>query len=130
VTPVVADLKRWGDDVARAELEKNRHRFSEADYENIEKLVGSVVRKIIGTPMAHLLDVQADAERTLLKAEFVRTLFNLDGLSQDWEGEGSSADPGTEQGHPRAEEHRNGNAPSNGNGAGSDAANGVAGGRL
>ncbi len=87
VTPVVAELKRWGDDVARAELEKNRHRFSDADFENIEKLVGSVVRKIIGTPMAHLLDAQADAERMLLKAEFVRTLFNLDTIESQMNGE-------------------------------------------
>jgi len=78
VTPVVAELKRWGEDVARAELEKNRHRFDPEDFDNVEKLVASVVRKIIGMPVAHLLDARADTERALLKAEFVRLLFNLE----------------------------------------------------
>jgi glutamyl-tRNA reductase len=79
VTPVVAELKRWGEEIARAELEKNRGRFSEGDYENVERLVASVVKKIIGMPMAHLLDAQTDTERVLRKAEYVRLLFNLNG---------------------------------------------------
>ncbi len=91
VTPVVAELKRWGEEIARAELEKNRGRFSEADYENVERLVSSVVRKILGMPMAHLLDAQTDAERVLLKAEYVRVLFNLNA--------GPEADPDVRVGH-------------------------------
>lgn len=79
VTPVVAELKRQSEDIARIELERNRHRFTEEEFRNVEKLVGSVVRKIIGRPMAHLLDAAADREDTLVKAEFVKLLFDLNG---------------------------------------------------
>ena len=77
VTPVVAELKRQSEEIARTELERNRHRFTDEEFRNVEKLVGSVVRKIIGRPMAHLLDAAADREDTLAKAEYVRMLFNL-----------------------------------------------------
>ena len=77
VTPVVAELKRQSEAIARAELDRNRHRFTEEEFRNVEKLVGSVVKKIIGRPMAHLLDAAADREDTLIKAEYVRMLFNL-----------------------------------------------------
>jgi glutamyl-tRNA reductase len=82
VTPVIAELKRRGDEIARAELEKNRHRFDPHSYEHIEKLVGSVVKKILDMPMGHLLDAQSDAARVLLKAEYVKMLFNL-GVESD-----------------------------------------------
>jgi glutamyl-tRNA reductase len=110
VTPVVAELKRWGEEMARAELAKNRHRFDQEDFENVEKLVTSVVKKIIGIPMAHLLDSQADVERALLKAEYVRLLFNLNGSSETAEKEGAVEEI------PQ-EEPRNG-APTNGHGNG------------
>jgi glutamyl-tRNA reductase len=84
VTPVVAELKRQSEEIARAELERNRHRFTDEEFRNVEKLVGSVVKKIIGRPMAHLLDAAANREDTLMKAEYVRVLFNL---SQEKDGE-------------------------------------------
>jgi glutamyl-tRNA reductase len=82
VTPVVAELKRQSEDIARIELERNRHRFTEEEFRNVEKLVGSVVKKIIGRPMAHLLDAAADREDTLMKAEFVKLLFDLNGRQE------------------------------------------------
>lgn len=125
VTPVVAELKRWGEEVARTELEKNRHRFSDADYEHIEKLVGSVVRKIIGTPMSHLLDAHADAERTLLKAEFVRTLFNLNQEQEEGLEETSSPSGGyPPPGSPPNGSNGNGANGTNGNGTNGNGMNG------
>lgn len=118
VTPVVAELKRWGEDVARVELDKNRHRFSAEDFENIEKLVGSVVRKIIGMPMAHLLDSHSDAERAQLKAEYVRLLFNLDAAADnDNLDENSHAEGGdTANGHAAPTNGVHGNGIANGYG--------------
>lgn len=83
VTPIIAQLNRQSEQIARAELEKNRHRFNEAEFAHIEKLVGSVVRKIIGVPMAHLLETEADRDHLMLKAEYVRILFNLDSTDDD-----------------------------------------------
>lgn len=82
VTPVIAQLKGRGEEIARAELERNRSRFAPEDFENVERLVGSVVRKILGMPLAHLLDAAGDAERMLMKAEYVKMLFNLNGESE------------------------------------------------
>ncbi|MEO5929662.1 MAG: glutamyl-tRNA reductase, partial [Candidatus Kapaibacterium sp.] len=93
VTPVIAGLKRWGEEIARVELEKNRNRFGEADFEKIEKLVASVVKKIIGMPMGHLLDAQTDAERVLMKAEYVKMLFNLNGIPGDEDDLPSGGNP-------------------------------------
>ncbi len=89
VTPVIAQLKGRGEEIARAELERNRHRFSPADFEHVEKLVASVVRKIIGLPMAHLLDTADNAELMRMKAEYVKVLFNLNGEAQAGQGEGA-----------------------------------------
>jgi len=93
VTPIIAQLKRQSEQIAQAELEKNRHRFAEAEFAHIEKLVGSVVKKIIGIPMAHLLEAEADREHLMLKAEYVRILFNLDATEADDvpNGNGTSA---------------------------------------
>jgi glutamyl-tRNA reductase len=77
VTPVVARLQQRSEQILRAELERNRGRFSESDFRNVEKLVASVVKKIIGMPMAHLLNSEADIHETMQKAEYVSLLFNL-----------------------------------------------------
>jgi glutamyl-tRNA reductase len=77
VTPVVARLQQRSEEIIRTELERNRGRFSESDFRNVEKLVSSVVKKIIGMPMAHLLNSGADIHETMQKAEYVSLLFNL-----------------------------------------------------
>lgn len=77
VTPVVARLQQRAEAIVRAELDRNRHRFDDADFAKIEKLVASVVRKIIALPMGHLLDSEAAIEETIQKAELVSMLFNL-----------------------------------------------------
>jgi glutamyl-tRNA reductase len=106
ITPVVAELKRWGEEIARAELEKNRGRFSEEDYENVERLVASVVKKIIGMPMAHLLDAQTDSERVLRKAEYVRLLFNLNGSAREGDAGANGPDGAGETGDPNGTDTR------------------------
>jgi glutamyl-tRNA reductase len=110
VTPVVAQLKQQSDEIMRAELEKNRHRFGEAEFEHVEKLVASVVRKIIGMPMAHLLDAQNDLQHALVKAEYVKLLFNLHGLENCGAAEVGMPD---DEGEERIE-IRNGNGNANG----------------
>lgn len=93
VTPVIAGLKKRAEEIARAEIERNRHRFDEETFGDVEKLVGSVVRRLISMPMAHLLEAQTDSDRAMLKAEYVRLLFNLDDPSESDE---------TVEGHPSA----------------------------
>ncbi len=80
VTPVVAGLKQRSDAIVRAELEKVRHRFNEDEFRNIERLVASVVKKVIADPLHHLLDGEDDSDERLQKAEFVKLLFNLTDL--------------------------------------------------
>ena len=77
VRPVIADLQRRAESIAREMLDSNRGRFSENDFKNIEKLVGSVVKKIIGLPMSHLLNAREDPETAMQRAEHVRDLFGL-----------------------------------------------------
>ncbi len=77
VRPVIADLQQHAESIAHEMLEANRGRFSEDDFKNIEKLVGSVVKKIIGLPMSHLLNAREDPETAIRRAEHVRDLFGL-----------------------------------------------------
>jgi glutamyl-tRNA reductase len=98
VTPVVAQLRQRSDEIMHAELEKNRHRFSDADFQNIEKLVASVVKKIIGMPMSHLLDVQNDLQHTLVKAEYVRVLFNLHEIDEQQQMQAADEEGGENDG--------------------------------
>ncbi len=77
VRPVIADLRRHATSIAREMLEQNRRRFSEEDFANVEKLVDSVVRKIIALPMSRLLEAREDPEAALRHAEQVRNLFGL-----------------------------------------------------
>lgn len=78
VTPVIAGLKKRAEEIARAEIERNRHRFDADTLEQVEKLVASVVRRLIGMPMSHLLEAQNGHDHLMQKAEYVRVLFNLD----------------------------------------------------
>jgi len=77
IRPVIADLRRHAATIAREMLEQNRRRFSEEDFTNVEKLVDSVVRKIIALPMSRLLEARDDPEAALRHAEQVRNLFGL-----------------------------------------------------
>lgn len=77
VTPVVARLQQRAESIVRTELDRHRGKFSDADFKNVQKLVASVVKKVIAMPMAHLLDSDAAIEETMQKAEFVSMLFNL-----------------------------------------------------
>ncbi len=78
VTPVIAGLKKRAEEIARTEIERNRHRFDAETLEDVEKLVASVVRRLIGMPMSHLLEAQNGHDHLMQKAEYVRVLFNLD----------------------------------------------------
>lgn len=90
VTPTIAELKRRGEEIARLELQRNRNRFSERDYENVEKLVGSVVKRLLDLPLAHLLDSEQHPEHAMAKAEYIRLLFNLDAVNGASGEEGES----------------------------------------
>lgn len=79
VTPVIAQLQQQARAIMQTELEKQRGKFSEAEFGNVERLVESVVKRIIGIPMSHLLDAEADPESVLQTAEHLRKLFKLDG---------------------------------------------------
>ncbi len=83
VTPVISDLRQRAEALAREMLDQNKGRFSDEDFRNVEKLVGSVVKKIIGLPMSHLLEAGHDPEGAQRKAEYVRELFNLNGSSKE-----------------------------------------------
>lgn len=82
VTPVIADLRRRAESIADEMLRQNAGRFSEDDFIHVEKLVGSVVKRIIALPMSHLLEAGRDPEGALRKAEYVKELFNLTGSSR------------------------------------------------
>ena len=89
VTPVISGLQRQAEAIAREMLEQNKGRFNDDDFRNVEKLVGSVVKKIIGLPMSHLLEAGRDPEGAQRKAEYVRELFNLNGLTEKKERNGA-----------------------------------------
>ncbi len=113
VTPVVARLKEQSERIMRGELEKNRHRFSDAEFAHVEKLVGSVVRKIIGVPMSHLLETEANLEQLLVKAEYVKLLFNLDQDGPAAEMEGPEANGEIDLPEEPVAVDRNGGPPTN-----------------
>lgn len=83
VTPVIADLRRRAETIAHEMLEQNKGRFTDEDFRKVEKLVGSVVKRIIGLPMSHLLEAGRDPEGARRKAEYVKELFNLDSSATD-----------------------------------------------
>lgn len=83
IRPVIADLRRRAESIAQEMLEENRGRFEEKDFQNIEKLVGSVVKKIIGLPMSHLLNAREDPEGAIKWAEHIRELFDLNGDKEE-----------------------------------------------
>jgi len=77
VTPVIAQLQQQAREIMKTELEKQRGKFSEAEFGHVERLVENVVKRIIGIPMSHLLDTEADHESVLQNAELLRKLFKL-----------------------------------------------------
>jgi glutamyl-tRNA reductase len=77
VRPVIAELRKQVTSIAEEVLAENRNRFDDKAYENVEKLVHSVVKRIIGTPLSHLLSVQDSPEEAETRATRVRELFGL-----------------------------------------------------
>lgn len=82
VRPVIAELRRRASSIADEMLRENRRRFDDESFQDVEKLVDAVVRKVLAVPMSHLLDAREDPETALKRAEHVRDLF---GLSEDQE---------------------------------------------
>ncbi|MBX7216556.1 MAG: glutamyl-tRNA reductase [Candidatus Kapabacteria bacterium] len=78
VTPVIAQLQQQARTIMDAELAKQRGKFSETEFGQVERLVETVVKRIIGIPMSHLLDAEADQESMLETAAHLRKLFKLD----------------------------------------------------
>lgn len=115
ITPVIADLKRRAESIAHDMLEQNKGRFTEADFRNVEKLVGSVVRKIIGIPMSHLLNAGHDPEGAQRKAEYIRELFSLGGSGDaDEESSVRGVNGSVNGGHRTEESAEHSNATSEG----------------
>lgn len=77
VTPVIAQLQQQARAIMQTELQKQRGKFSETEFSQVERLVENVVKRIIGIPMSHLLDTEADPESVLQTAEHLRKLFKL-----------------------------------------------------
>ncbi len=78
VRPVIAELRRRASGIAEEMLRQNRRRFDDDTFQNVEKLVDSVVRKILALPMSRLLDPDEDAATALRRAAHVRELFGLE----------------------------------------------------
>lgn len=78
VTPVIAGLKKRAEEIVRAEIDRNRHRFDPQTLVDVERLVASVVRRLIAMPMSHLLETENGSDHLMRKAEYIRLLFNLD----------------------------------------------------
>ena len=79
VRPVIAELRRRASGIAEEMLEQNRRRFDDDAYRNVERLVDSVVKKILALPMSRLLDPDEDPDTALRRAAHVRELFGLEG---------------------------------------------------
>lgn len=79
VRPVIAELRRRAESIAREMLDEHRTRFPEDSWADVEKLVSSVVRKIIAQPLAKLLEAPKGDEDVLDRVEKVREVFGMKG---------------------------------------------------
>ena len=78
VRPVIAELHRRAESIARDMLDEHRKRFPEESFADVEKLVNAVVRRIIAQPLARLLERPKEDEDVHERISKVRDVFGMD----------------------------------------------------
>lgn len=79
--PLIKSLREYFEKVRTEELEKQRHRFSEEDYEKLEILTSRIINKLLHQPTVELKKLSGNSENSgeiMHKVDLLRSLFKLD----------------------------------------------------
>lgn len=87
LTPTIQDLRRKADEICRLELEKTLPKFASlttAEKRSLEKMAASITSRMLHGPLNYLkADACGGRDTTQLKVDTVRTMFGLEGGSED-----------------------------------------------
>lgn len=80
LTPTIQQLQDQSEEIRKSEVERYRHRFNDAEQEEIEILTKRIVNKILHTPIVNLKQGQHDGgdEERRNRINLIRHLFGLD----------------------------------------------------
>jgi glutamyl-tRNA reductase len=81
VKPVIASLHKKFEELRREEVEKNKKYFSEDEWEDLDKLTTSLMKKFLHTPMMQLREAAQNGNGQLKRIEAAHDLFKLRGSS-------------------------------------------------
>ncbi|MGE5363529.1 MAG: glutamyl-tRNA reductase [Bacteroidota bacterium] len=79
--PLIKSLRDYFEKVRTEELEKQRHRFSEEDFEKLEILTSRIINKLLHQPTVELKKLSGnsgDSGEIMHKVDLLRSLFKLD----------------------------------------------------
>lgn len=83
VKPVIASLHKKFEELRKSEVEKNKKYFREEEWEDLEKLTTSLMKKFLHTPMMQLRDAAQNGNGQLKRVEAAYDLFKLRGTEHD-----------------------------------------------
>lgn len=77
VKPIIATLHKKFEALRKEEVEKNRKHFKEEDWEDLEKLTTSLMKKFLHEPLMQLREAAQNGNGQLRRIEAAHELFNL-----------------------------------------------------
>lgn len=111
VSPLIIDLQRKVEEIRVKELEKNKNRFREEDWNNIDLLTRSIIKKIIKLPLLKIKEYTEDTKYGKLRLETVRDIFQLGlaslGESQEGKSSGKYSPGDSSDGRSEKEKEEN-----------------------
>ncbi|HKJ69827.1 MAG TPA: glutamyl-tRNA reductase [bacterium] len=77
VKPVIASLHKKFENVRKTEVEKNKKYFHQEDWEDLEKLTTSLMKKFLHIPLMQLREAAQNGNGQMKRIEAAYELFNL-----------------------------------------------------
>ena len=78
VDAVIAGIMKKAEAIRSREVDKQRKRFEEEHWKDLELLTRGIVRKVLADPLTHLKGLNCEGEGEVMRLDAVRDLFRLE----------------------------------------------------
>lgn len=90
--PAIHAIRETFESIRQQEIERHRHRFAEADQEELERLTGSIMQKLLAVPIVRLKDAQPGSIDFVRGIKLLSTLFSRPGCDDASDDEQAAHD--------------------------------------
>ena len=90
--PAIHALRSTFDSIRRQEIERHKHRFSDADREELDQITRSIMQKLLAVPIVRLKSTDPESIDFVRGIKLLNSLFSRPGCDEegDWEDEAAT----------------------------------------